>query len=171
MIASMMKSGRTFRVNFLVTVTMIYLWVHMTKITVHSLESTSTTSPTSPADSQDNVTITSWQYCAGCKRTVDLYSKLTAEMLDRMQKAGTQSYSKLDAVELSNGLCDHAYFNTYQPFVHWSCVKIMSEHKIDFLSEFKGNVTAANLLNKADIFKRKRKVSKCSLLYETNHSY
>lgn len=111
-------------------------------------------------EQKDSVSILSWQYCFGCKETVTLYSKLAAQELERMRKSGEKSSSLLEANRLAENMCDHPAINyKYQPFVKFSCIKLLNEHQKDFMEAFAGHATMVSFQNKADMFHRKRKVS------------
>lgn len=106
----------------------------------------------------ENVTLRPWQYCEGCKHAVHLYSTVSAAELQRMYKAKVPNKSQMEAGDLAEGLCDNVYYSDYQPFIRWSCVKIMHESRVQFLDEFAGEATLANRLSKAENFRRKRHV-------------
>ncbi|RYG95662.1 hypothetical protein EON65_55640 [archaeon] len=107
----------------------------------------------------EKVSIVSWQYCFGCKQTVSLYSRLASAELQKMQRQGKPVSSILDAGSIVSNMCDNAEWSKiYQPFVHYSCVKIMTENTTQFLNHFAGSTTVDTFTNKADMYHRKRKV-------------
>eukprot|EP00349_Pseudokeronopsis_sp_Brazil_P000474 CAMPEP_0202962958 /NCGR_PEP_ID=MMETSP1396-20130829/6972_1 /ASSEMBLY_ACC=CAM_ASM_000872 /TAXON_ID= /ORGANISM="Pseudokeronopsis sp., Strain Brazil" /LENGTH=261 /DNA_ID=CAMNT_0049683813 /DNA_START=64 /DNA_END=849 /DNA_ORIENTATION=- len=103
---------------------------------------------------KDAVTIRPWQYCQGCKHLVNLYVKLTTQQLLQMKKKGVPSKSALEGNHIAERICDDPSFYNLQPFMRWSCVKIISEHIKDFLESFTGQFTANDIQNKADNFLR-----------------
>lgn len=102
--------------------------------------------------------ISPWQYCFGCKETVVLYTKRTNDALIKMQKAGKPSSTMLEANSLVEGMCDSPDLSRYQPFVRWSCVKLMNEYQTKFLEKFAGEASVTNINNLSSLFKRKRQI-------------
>jgi hypothetical protein len=47
--------------------------------------------------------------------------------------------------------------------MRYSCMKVLNEHESDFLAEFSGQFTANDLRNKADSFRRVRRVASQSV--------
>jgi len=109
-------------------------------------------------EAEDSVTIRPWQYCEGCKHAVYLYSTVSAAELQRMYKAKVPNRSQMEAGDLAEGLCDNVYYSDFQPFLRWSCIKIMHENRVKFLEEFAGEATLANRLSNAENFRRKRHI-------------
>lgn len=120
-----------------------------------------------PSSDVESVTIYPWQFCQGCKHTVSLYTKVTSDQLLQMKKKGAPSKAPLEGTKIAEKICDDPSFYNLQPFMRWGCVKIMSEHAQDFLQEFSGQFNANDLRNKADNFKRTRRVSLLST--DTKH--
>jgi hypothetical protein len=112
-----------------------------------------------------NVTITAWQYCEGCKLTVDIYAQVAAKELKLLDKLPKGEKKVLDAAKAVENLCDNELFNSYGDFGKYSCMKVLEEeHRIKFLEEFAGSTTITSLLNKKGIFEKKQKVRRASLL-------
>lgn len=107
------------------------------------------------------IVIRPWQYCEGCKHTVQLYTMLTKDKLKNMQSRAVPSKTTVEANEVAQGICDHVSFFSMQPFMRYSCMKIMDEASQNFLEEFTGHLTVSDLQSKADSFKRKRRVRHC----------
>jgi predicted DNA binding protein len=106
-----------------------------------------------------NVTITAWQYCEGCKLTVDIYAQVAAKKLKLLDKLPKGEEKVLDAAKVVENLCDNELFNSYGEFGKYSCIKVLEEeHRIKFLEEFAGSTTITSLLNKKGIFEKKQKV-------------
>ncbi len=106
------------------------------------------------AHSAETATITSWQYCHGCKETVLYYLQKIYHNLQGMERAGKPSMSFVDANKLVELICDEAYFDHFQPFVKLSCIKILNEGKEQFLKHFAGGSSVQTVLNKAETFRR-----------------
>lgn len=107
-----------------------------------------------------NVTITAWQYCQGCKITVDIYSKVAAQELKLLDKLPKGEKKIMDAAKVVDHLCDNTMFQSYGAFGSYSCIKVLDdEHRLKFLEEFAGSTTIADLLNKKGIFDKKKKVA------------
>jgi hypothetical protein len=117
-------------------------------------------------DESDTVTIRPWQYCQGCKHTVQLYAILSAKEMARMKKKGIPSKSQMDSVSIANGMCEHDNFYSFKPFVRWSCVKIIQESSQMLLQAFLGNQSASDMIGKHENFKRKQQVIVCLLLFD-----
>ncbi len=109
--------------------------------------------------SKETVSITKWQYCLSCKETVNLYVKLASDEIQSMQKSGKPALSSLEANQLAHFICDHSSFNHFQPWMKFGCMKLMEDHSIDFLQQFAGHVTINDIINKAENYGRKRRVS------------
>jgi hypothetical protein len=105
-----------------------------------------------------NETIRPWQYCIGCKQTVHHYLQLTAQRLDNMQKKSKPAQTVVEGNELSFRMCDDVYFRQFQPFVEYSCIKLMNDGAKTFLEEFTGAFTSKTILDKTENFQRKRHV-------------
>lgn len=109
------------------------------------------------SDKPDTVQIRPWQYCQGCKYTVELYAKVAADRLKQQKKAGGPA--AMAGEEILESLCEDSAFFNLQPYMRWSCMKLLGENMNEFLEEFAGQFTATDLINKADNFKRARRVS------------
>lgn len=105
----------------------------------------------------ETVTIHPWQYCQGCKYTVELYAKVAADRLKQQKKIGGPA--AMAGEEILETLCEDPAFFNMQSYMRWGCMKLLGEHMNEFLAEFAGQFTATDLMNKADNFKRARKVS------------
>jgi len=106
----------------------------------------------------EKVTIKSWEFCEGCKSTVNLFSKIFAKELGKMQRGGVPSFSSFEAASVVNLICDDEYFNQFVPAVRYSCINIMDNHREQFLRHFTGNASAVTVANKALVFSRKREI-------------
>jgi hypothetical protein len=112
------------------------------------------------AEPAPNVTITAWQYCEGCKLTVDIYAQVTAKQLKLLDKLPKGEKKVLDAAKVVENLCDNQLFESYGDFGKYSCMKVLEEeHRIKFLEEFAGSTTITSMLNKKGIFEKKQKVA------------
>lgn len=113
----------------------------------------------SAASSAPNVTITAWQYCQGCKITVDIYSKVAARELKLLDKLPAGQKKVMDAAKAVDHLCDNPMFYHYGDFGSFSCIKVLEdESRQKFLEEFAGTTSMNGLLNKRGIYDKKKKV-------------
>lgn len=110
-----------------------------------------------------NVTINAWQYCYGCKETVNAYSRAAVAELNMLEKLPKKDTKVLDAVKVMDHLCDGAYFKTLGAFAKYSCIKVLDEHRVQFLEEFAGSTSIPNLSSKKNILDKKKKV--CNLFW------
>lgn len=118
-------------------------------------EQMDTTVPERPPDA----TITYSQYCLGCKQTVDIYSKYASDEFKKYQIAvGKKEARTLNAFDLLDNLCDHPDMQNYQEFVRFSCLKMMSEYKQEFIKPFQGYTNSELLNNKREVFTKKKSV-------------
>jgi hypothetical protein len=106
----------------------------------------------------ESVKITKWEYCEGCKETVNLFSLVTSTELGEMQKRGKSASSILAVQNLVNGICDNVHLNQFNKFVQHSCIKIMDEHQLPFLRQFEGSVSTTSVTHNSAILDQKRKV-------------
>jgi hypothetical protein len=114
------------------------------------------------SDKAETVSIHPWQYCQGCKYTVELYAKVAADRLKQQKKAGGPA--AMAGEEILGTLCEDPAFFNMQSYMRWSCMKVLGDNMNEFLAEFAGQFTATDLMNKADNFKRARRVSKPHVL-------
>ena len=111
---------------------------------------------------KDNQTISPWEYCEGCKVTVDLYSQLSQKKLAEMQAAGVKHGTSFDANTVIPGMCDNEDFaSNYAPAMKWSCIKIIEENATKFLLPFEGDSSAAGA--KIKLFDTKREVRRVTI--------
>lgn len=110
-------------------------------------------------DAPANVTITSWQYCQGCKTTVEIYAKVAAKELKKLDSLPKGQEKVLDAAKVVDHLCDNELFRPYGNFASFSCIKVLDgENRVQFLQEFAGSTTIESMLNKKNLVERKKKV-------------
>ena len=115
--------------------------------------------------SESNVTITAWQYCQGCKITVDLYAHVAAKELKLLDKLPKNEKKVLDAAKVVDYLCDNSQLHSFRNFAKYSCIKVLDDDtRVKFLEEFAGSTSIPSLLNKKGIYEKKKKVT---LLYMT----
>jgi hypothetical protein len=119
---------------------------------------TSTTANKESPTKKENVTISKWDYCQGCKEIVQLYALVSSEKLSSMQKRGVEAHQSVEANDIATEICDNHYYKKYQSSMKYSCVKILDENRQSFLTHFQGSTTSSSLLNKADIFMKKKNV-------------
>ena len=104
------------------------------------------------------VTISAWQFCEGCKITVDAYAHLATKEIHRLEKSPNKDAKTLDALKIMDHMCDDSYFQDYKDFAKYSCIKILGDTRNEFLEEFTGSATLASLSSKKDILSKKEKV-------------
>ena len=92
----------------------------------------------SDADELPVITLQKWQYCSGCKATVEILANLATREIVKMQEKGLPVGEELDISPLMDEVCSHHFLSAYQPFVEHSCHKLMSEHRNDFVDVFDG---------------------------------
>ncbi len=103
--------------------------------------------------------ITPWEYCEGCKETVNLFADVSAKALQQMQKDGEGGEGMLEIQKLISLLCDNPQLDKFNPFVKYSCMKIMDEKRLPFLTSFEGSASAATATQKGVVYERRKSVS------------
>lgn len=106
----------------------------------------------------ESVTIKSWEFCEGCKQTVNLFSRIFAQELSDMNKKGVAPFSAFEAGNIINLVCDNSYFEQFVPSVKYSCINLMDKHRVQILEHFTGNASAVTVANKAQVFERKKHI-------------
>lgn len=109
-------------------------------------------------DNVQSASISKWEYCEGCKETVNLYARKIAARLRAMHDSGLQVNSPLEAADLVEGICDDTHLLKYRDFMKFSCMKIMDEHRAKFLKRFEGKSSGSTPLQKADLYQKKKAV-------------
>jgi len=112
----------------------------------------------SKADSSDGVTILQWQYCESCKLTVDLYGQLFFEELNKFYKKGPKSGDKVDSSQIVSMMCDNPFFDQFQPFARYGCMKTVQDSGTRFLQQFSGQASAIDIISKASGYRRRKEV-------------
>ena len=120
--------------------------------------SSSTTTEKKKLKESMSVTVSKWEYCEGCKETVNLYTRSLSNRLETMHKTGVQPNSELTAQDLIDGICDSEDLQKFQNFVKYSCIKILNSNETYFLEQFQGISSTATVLQKALVFERKKNV-------------
>lgn len=114
------------------------------------------------AEESSQVTISAWQFCEGCKITVDAYSRLATNELQRLETLPKTEKRFLDAMMITDFMCDDDYFKGFKEFAKYSCIKILEDSRTHFLEEFTGSTTIAALSSKKSVFDKKKKVTCCA---------
>ena len=111
-------------------------------------------------DSSDkhSVTIQKWQYCAGCKATVEIFGIATGHKMQELQQSKAPPGTSVDVDEIAENICASHMFDPYQDFVRYSCVKLLNENKYQFLSSFEGEATAVYGMMKGETYKKTKEV-------------
>lgn len=68
-------------------------------------------------EAKENVSITPWEYCEGCKTTVQAFVRKTTLKLGEMHAAGEAQMKAVDAGDLVKDLCEYQDMKLYRPFV------------------------------------------------------
>ncbi len=55
-------------------------------------------------------------------------------------------------------LCEHESMTYYEPFVAYSCIKLMSEHRMEFLKAFEGESGSDVEMMKGSIYNKMKDV-------------
>jgi len=110
------------------------------------------------AQESAQVTISAWQFCEGCKITVDAYAQLASQEIKRLDKLPKKKENTLDALKVMDHMCDDVYFRDYKDFAKYSCIKILDDTRNKFLEEFTGSATLASLSSKKDVVAKKKNV-------------
>lgn len=110
------------------------------------------------AEPREKVTITQWQFCLSCKKTVELYQKLTKETILSYQKLAKPARSQMEGTNVANRLCQDKEYDKFEPYVRYGCMKLMNDHRNEFLKEFAGFVGIPQLNNRAEGFSKKRHI-------------
>ena len=106
-----------------------------------------------------NESITPWEYCEGCKISVDLFSNRATKRLAEMQSNHVKSGEVFNADSVVQGMCDAEELTAnYIPAMKWSCVKITSDNLTAFLNPWLGSASAADSSAKGGVFEKKREV-------------
>lgn len=109
------------------------------------------------ADSErDSVTISPWEYCEGCKRSVQLFSQRVSKKFKAMQSAHLPSGEKLEAVQLIDGICEDELLREYSPSVRYSCLNLLAnpENITQFLLPWEGDSSMSMSIAKGDVYDR-----------------
>jgi hypothetical protein len=107
----------------------------------------------------ENQSVTPWEYCEGCKVTVDLYAELAVQEMRQMQMFGVKEGEVFAAEKIIHNMCDNADFNArHIPAMKFSCIKITSDNLTDFLDPWQGAASAATMGSKGVVFDIKQEV-------------
>lgn len=104
------------------------------------------------------VTIKKWEYCLGCKYTVEAYANVASKKIQDMEKEGHPTDTRVDAATIGNNICDAATFGNFETYIQHSCIKIMTDHSLDFLKTFEGSLTSSIAYSKGEMFSRARDI-------------
>ena len=104
------------------------------------------------------VQVKAWEYCEGCKATVELYAILSSDRLKQMQKSGVAQGEVMEAQTLLEGICDNPHFNKYASFIKYSCIKVLEDFRLPFLESFVGKADASSATVLNTVYSRKKEV-------------
>lgn len=117
-------------------------------------------SPSSPSSPSKEITLSKWQYCVGCKATIEIFTTLATSKIVEMEQNGIASGEELDVAPLIKNLCDLAYFERFDPIIRYGCIKLLNDHKYDFLHSFEGDIASTSFsTSKSNIFSKSKQVS------------
>jgi hypothetical protein len=120
---------------------------------------TTATSPQSSESPSKQVTLSKWQYCAGCKGAVEILTTLATNKIVEMEKSGNPSGGELDITPLVENLCDLSYYDRYDPFMRYGCLKLLQDHQQEFLSIFDGDVASVQFsVSKVNIYSKTKEI-------------
>lgn len=90
-------------------------------------------------DSENKIVLQYWQYCAGCKATLEvLHGKAESKFKEMEEKkAGSSMTAKLDIYDLTNNICENKYFEGYKPFIRHACYKIIGDELSTIVKHYK----------------------------------
>jgi hypothetical protein len=118
----------------------------------------------------ENQTVTPWEFCEGCKVTVDLYAQLASTQMQEMQRNGVKDGETFSAEEVVKNMCDNPDFNAaYIPAMKYSCIKVTSDNLTKFLDPWAGSASAASLGSKGNVFDNKQEVRRCLVIQLHRH--
>jgi hypothetical protein len=107
----------------------------------------------------ENQSVTPWEYCEGCKVTVDLYAELALQEMRQMQMFGVKEGEVFAAEKIIHNMCDNADFNArHIPAMKFSCIKVTGDNLTDFLDPWQGAASAATMGSKGVVFDIKQEV-------------
>ena len=110
-------------------------------------------------DTQPTINITKWQYCEGCKLTAILYTEVLGKEMDKMQKLKITGGTKVDAFKLAKNLCDNDYFNVYQDYIKYSCIRILNQYAQPFIEAFVGSGSRSIMHESSERYERTKTVT------------
>jgi hypothetical protein len=112
-----------------------------------------------PNNPPNQVTLSKWQYCAGCKGTIELFTTLATNKIIEMQSKGISSGEELDVAPLLDTICDLGYYERYAPFMKYGCMKLLKDHQQEFLDTFNGDVVSTQFsISKGNIYSKTKEV-------------
>jgi hypothetical protein len=115
-----------------------------------------------PEKEKPVVTLQKWQYCAGCKATVEIFANLATKEIMKMQESGIPVGEDLNISPMMSEVCGHQFMEAYQPFVGHACGKLMNDHKQDFMDVFEGtDASSAFSTVKGNIYAKTKQVCMC----------
>jgi hypothetical protein len=105
------------------------------------------------------VTLSKWQYCAGCRGTIELFTTLATNKIAEMQSNGVSSGEEMDVAPLLDTICDLSYYERYAPFMKYGCLKLLHDHQREFLDAFNGEVVSTQFsVSRGNIFSKTKEV-------------
>ena len=126
------------------------------------------TEPETPTGPPVTINITKWQFCEGCKATVNAYSAIVASALQKLQDSGQSAGATLTIEPPTTAeVCEGTQFSKYESFMMHSCIKIFNDYTETFLRDFEGTTSPANALARGRVSSLKRNV--CNM-YAATHT-
>ena len=114
------------------------------------------------------VNISKWEYCEGCKVTVDAYSLASYKRMKDMQSQKVPDFEILESSALVEGICDSQPFEElYDAAMKHSCIKIFNDHQTEFGKVFEGKIGVLTVNAPNEVYMKRRiacvdKLSICS---------
>ena len=84
------------------------------------------------AGSEDTYTLQKWEYCAGCKLSVELFLRQAAEAIRRydmqIAKTSADTIAPLELMPIITNLCMDEHFHSFIPEMTFACGKLIEDH-------------------------------------------
>jgi len=89
------------------------------------------------AGSEDTYTLQKWEYCAGCKITVEHFFRQSSESIRQSQadkgRSTVEAPMVFDLEPIVSNICMDEHFYNFVPEMTYACVKLIDSHKDVFL--------------------------------------
>jgi hypothetical protein len=90
---------------------------------------------------------------------IEIFSTLATNKIIEMQTKGLAVGEELDVAPLINSICDLEYFNRYAPFMRYGCMKLLEDHRVEFLKAWEGDIASTQFsTSKGNIFSKSKDI-------------